>query len=315
MSSFVIELADHAWSSFLVALGTTGLGFFVSNIVLFVATLVVTHLVILARGGWPAMKGHAAKENIKLGILIYVLVLLTVFLPIYGYQLFYVIPNGIRADANHQLQPAPIPTPAPKPPEFAYFPFFPRRLTISFTPMDFEYIPKGGENFSADFVADHKMYSFVIANGTRSTFENIDLRCDFPYSVDDRYSTIPQPVALIPLANLIGRISINGSGISFNGHIVYRVYSLKIKRLLPGKSVAMKLVLDSFTSHPSGGNNTNIPKYYIDGTFVYRIRNRVIKEGYYAPFEVVADKIFDLGQERPRPKLLDGTIDMMTFVP
>lgn len=98
-AAFWRELAGLAWSAFLVALGTTGLGFFVSNIVVFLATLGITYAVMWWRQGPEAMKSHAA-ENLEMGILIYALVLLTVFIPIYGYQVFVTIPRQIRNDAD-----------------------------------------------------------------------------------------------------------------------------------------------------------------------------------------------------------------------
>src|SRR5258708_6308164 len=114
--SFCLEIALRAWFSFLAALGTTGLGFFVSNIAIFVATLVVTCLVIWAFRGWPRMTSHA-RENVLIGVVVYCIVFVTVFLPIYCHHLFVNVPAQIRADADRVIAPSinTIPASAPFP--------------------------------------------------------------------------------------------------------------------------------------------------------------------------------------------------------
>src|SRR5580700_9617044 len=98
-ASFWLELAARAYSSFLLAIGTTGLGFFTSNIEYFLATIVVTHLVIWGIRGWSAMKDHAA-QNLLISVLVSLGVLALVFSPIYGYHLFFKIPRQIRSEAD-----------------------------------------------------------------------------------------------------------------------------------------------------------------------------------------------------------------------
>jgi hypothetical protein len=98
---FVFSLFARAWTSFLIAIGTTGLGFFVSNIWLFLIALIVTHFVIWIVRGRDKMREHA-KENFKIGVLVYVIVFITGWGPIFGYHLFFKIPRDIRNGAAHQ---------------------------------------------------------------------------------------------------------------------------------------------------------------------------------------------------------------------
>jgi len=112
---FIFELCGRSWASFLSAIGTTGLGFFVSNILLFAATVLVTLAVIWAKKGKAAMIQHAA-ENLKIGVFVYCIVLVTAFGPVFCYQLFVKIPRSIRYEADRVKPPTVL---APKPPSLA----------------------------------------------------------------------------------------------------------------------------------------------------------------------------------------------------
>ncbi len=77
---FIFELCGRSWASFLSAIGTTGLGFFVS------------------------------------GVFVYCIVLVTAFGPVFCYQLFVKIPRSIRYEADRVKPPTVL---APKPPSLA----------------------------------------------------------------------------------------------------------------------------------------------------------------------------------------------------
>jgi hypothetical protein len=115
MSHFIFYLLGRSWSSFLSSLGTTGLGFFVSNIWIFLVTLFVTHLVIWGLKGKTAMKEHAA-QNLKITLVVYAIVLVIIFGPIFCYQLFAKVPRSIREQADHQPPPPTVPAVGQKPP-------------------------------------------------------------------------------------------------------------------------------------------------------------------------------------------------------
>lgn len=115
MFPFIFDLFGRSWLLFLSSLGTTGLGFLVSNIVSFAVTVVVTHLVIWAVKGRTAMTQHAA-ENLRISLLVYGVVLVAVFVPIFSYNLFARLPRSIRYEADRVQPPTVL---APKPPSFA----------------------------------------------------------------------------------------------------------------------------------------------------------------------------------------------------
>jgi hypothetical protein len=115
---FVLDLFVRAWSAFLSSLGTTGLGFFVSNMIVFVVTATITHAVMFAKKGKAALAREF--ENFKVSGLVYALVLVLVFIPIFGYDLFVKIPRSIRDEANGQPLPPRLTGLRPTPPPEAF---------------------------------------------------------------------------------------------------------------------------------------------------------------------------------------------------
>jgi hypothetical protein len=85
MLSFLLELLKRAWPRFLSAIGTTGLGFFVSAIAEFAATLIVTCIVIWISRGRAAMKEHIA-QNVTVAAMVFVIVFLILYGPIFHHQ-------------------------------------------------------------------------------------------------------------------------------------------------------------------------------------------------------------------------------------
>jgi hypothetical protein len=116
--TFYVDLIVRAWYVFLSSLGTTGLGFFVSNIVVFLATSLVTHVVMFLRKGRAALDQEF--ENFKISALVYGLVLVIVFVPIFGYCLFAKVPDSIRDEAKRQPPPPMIARFRPTPPPEAF---------------------------------------------------------------------------------------------------------------------------------------------------------------------------------------------------
>src|SRR5260370_29038737 len=86
MLSFPLELLERAWPRFLSAIGTTGLGFFVSAIAEFVATLIVTCIVIWIFRGRAAMKQHTA-QNVTVAAIAFVIVFPILYGPIFYHQI------------------------------------------------------------------------------------------------------------------------------------------------------------------------------------------------------------------------------------
>lgn len=99
--SFAWDILSRSVCSFLSWLGTTGPGFIVGNILAVVLTLVVTHF---ARNAAGDMKETAAKD-LKIGLIVYAIVFVTLFVPIFGYHLFFVVPAKIRAQADSSQAP------------------------------------------------------------------------------------------------------------------------------------------------------------------------------------------------------------------
>lgn len=155
---FVFPLLSRSWFSFLSSLGTTGLGFLVSNILVFIATAIVTYSFIRLVGGKTAGRKHTA-ENLK-DIASYAIVLVVVYGSIFCYQLFHVIPNSIRSEADRTQSPKVIP---PKPPSFAYV-----ETAAAAPPPSFVFVTPA-------FIANTNMWDFTIKHqGTREV-ESIDI--------------------------------------------------------------------------------------------------------------------------------------------
>jgi len=81
-----VNLLKHSGHNFLAALGTTGLGWWVQGIIWFFATETATYLVIWRIRGKDAMKARAA-ENFRIGFYAWVIVMVCVYAPIFGWHL------------------------------------------------------------------------------------------------------------------------------------------------------------------------------------------------------------------------------------
>jgi hypothetical protein len=88
----LISLLSQSGQSFLAALGTTGLGWWVQGIIWFAATEIVTYLVIWGMRGKIAMKTHAA-ENFRIGFYIWLIVMVCVYGPIFGWKVVKTVYN------------------------------------------------------------------------------------------------------------------------------------------------------------------------------------------------------------------------------
>jgi hypothetical protein len=80
-----LNLLQKSWDSFLSALGTTGLGWWVQGIIWFFATEIATYLVVWITRGKAAMKDRAM-QNFKIGLYAWLLVMVFVYVPIFGWN-------------------------------------------------------------------------------------------------------------------------------------------------------------------------------------------------------------------------------------
>jgi len=111
MFSFPLELLERAWPRFLSAIGTTGLGFFISAIEEFFVTLILTHIVILAIRGSAAMRHHAA-QNLTIGLIVFVIAFPILWGPAYYHQLT-LAKDKILEESNKIVIPLPRPPSLP----------------------------------------------------------------------------------------------------------------------------------------------------------------------------------------------------------
>jgi hypothetical protein len=81
-----VNLLRQSGHNFLSALGTTGLGWWVQGIIWFFATEITTYLVIWGLRGKDAMKARAA-ENFRLGFYTWLIVMVCVYAPIFGWHI------------------------------------------------------------------------------------------------------------------------------------------------------------------------------------------------------------------------------------
>jgi hypothetical protein len=100
-----INLFHRSSESFLVALGTTGLGWWVQGIIWFFATEIATYLVVWFLRGKDAMKARAG-ENFRIGFYAWLVVMVCVYTPIFGWNVVKVIYNdhsNLVAENRHLL--------------------------------------------------------------------------------------------------------------------------------------------------------------------------------------------------------------------
>jgi hypothetical protein len=182
--SFVLDLLVRAWSVFLSSLGTTGLGFFVSNIVLFIVTVVITHAVMFAKKGKAALAQEF--ENFRVSGLVYALVLALVFIPIFGYGLFVKIPRYIRDEANAQPSSPRLTRLRPTPPPEAFL--------------------KGGRHESLPsfvfaccaIVVNNNAWDFILKHRGDKAVESIDVLFNDVYRLQSIRKNTPQKTVVNP---------------------------------------------------------------------------------------------------------------------
>lgn len=91
----LFNLLHRISHNFFAALGQTGLGWWVQAIILFAVTEVVTYLVVWAVLGKPAMTARFAK-NFKIGLYVWIIVLVCVYGPIFGWHVLKTTYNDHR---------------------------------------------------------------------------------------------------------------------------------------------------------------------------------------------------------------------------
>jgi hypothetical protein len=79
-----MNLLHKSGDTFVAWIGTTGLGWWLQAIILFIVTEVATYLVLWQLRGKDAMKARA-KENLRIGCYVWLIVLVAVYSPIFAY--------------------------------------------------------------------------------------------------------------------------------------------------------------------------------------------------------------------------------------
>jgi hypothetical protein len=100
-----INLLRASRDSFLLALGATGLGWWVQAIILFLVTEGATYFVVWCRRGKGAMKARAS-ENILTGFYVWLIVLVFVYVPIFGWSVIRTVYHDHQAltESNGRLR-------------------------------------------------------------------------------------------------------------------------------------------------------------------------------------------------------------------
>lgn len=184
MLHFIFYLLGRSWSSFLSSLGTTGLGFFVSYIWIFLVTLCVTHLAIWGLKGKTAMKEHAA-QNLRITLVVYAIVLVIIFGSIFCYQLFAKVPRSIREQANHQPPPPTVPAVWQKLPPLVFI------KTINAPLPSFVFVVPG-------VVVNENAWDFIIKHEGPQEVESIDLMFVDSNKLRTIQKTTPPQTVVLP---------------------------------------------------------------------------------------------------------------------
>jgi hypothetical protein len=111
MWSHFVSLLRQSGQSFLAALGTTGLGWWVQGIIWFAATEFATYGVIWVIRGKAAMKAHLA-ENFRIGFYVWLIVMVCIYGPIFGWHVVKAVYEDHETLISNidRLENAPKPT-------------------------------------------------------------------------------------------------------------------------------------------------------------------------------------------------------------
>src|SRR5260370_3169018 len=90
MLHLLVRVLSKSGDSFVGWIGTTGLGWWLQAFILFIVTEIATYLVLWHLRGKDAMKARA-RENLKIGCYVWLIVLLVVYSPIFAYAVAHTL--------------------------------------------------------------------------------------------------------------------------------------------------------------------------------------------------------------------------------
>ncbi len=307
---------EAAFDKLLLGVGTTPLGFIVGTIVVFFINVMGAHSI---REFW---KWVMSLSELMRDLVIGLVLLVVLWVPLYAYFRFYVLPRDIyrEADAAAVLLKPPTTQAATTPPFFAYEKS--QKLSISFmAKSNFTFTPRVGDIYTDTYLADRQQYVLMITNDGSVRFTDVNLLMQLPYPIErievtgNEYSVaIPFAVRPIGLQMTFGISS--GGSMQIGRTPLAPNWNLSIPSLEVNNAIYLLILLNS-SRDPRGKviPNAERQRYfvpdsgpertYINGSFSYLSRaNRNIKVDYYAPFILDDDKIVTLGQADIPPKQL-----------
>lgn len=288
---FFWEVAGRAWVLFLVAIGTTGLGFFASSVLQFFVVELVTLLVLWWFRGADAMRSRRT-ENLLIGAVAYVIAVLTIYAPIYFRQTLKV-DGEIRDEADTHIPPGTSRYPAL--PDFAYE-LSPASITVSLVPQNGFSVDLGGP-YKLD---DKKQYLLTFSNLSHA-IKAAEIEVKFPYPVEARKIVRVSAIREVtfepsrPLINLLGAQLENG------GCLGRWSYHLHVADAARGGVTEVSLILNGYShTHPTAESAIAQGNGYIAGKFLYSYRGSAVISDYYATLEPAQDMMIKTSQPQGR---------------
>jgi hypothetical protein len=273
MLLFVGDILVRAWQSFLVAIGTTGLGFLANNIEQLIAIQIATHFFIWIFRGPDAMRNHK-KQNLLIGALAYATAVLIVYAPIYIRQVSKV---RARIETEADKQTAPSFGHSPSPPAFAYE-TSPASITVSLIPQQGFAVDLGGP-YKFD---DKKQYRLVFKNLSHS-LKLADIEARFPYPVEAQRIVTVSKIAQVTFMPTRPLINLVGAQLQGGGCLGRWSYRFTASQVAAHGMAQISLILNGYSSsHPSPDVTIHQGNGYVAGFFVYQYRGKITRHDYYA---------------------------------
>jgi hypothetical protein len=329
---FIWSLVVRAWDSFLSALGTTGLGFGINNIWLAVLTAVATYIVTRLMRGPSEMKAHT-KQNLLIGLIVYVVVLPTAYLPVFLPRLISDVPQKINRDADSQ----PVPCYYVKGRKetignvakiirggcFEWFvqPALPAQANELSVPMPNIFLHASDGGFALDLhgsvdLQHKRQYLFTVENSWRASIENLVLELEFfPHIVESRRIVFTQnahQVSFDPIDEI--RISTAAITIEQNGCMASPNYILSVGTLAYKGKIEISLILnDSASLAPPAVMSREFQLSYFNGTFSYTTGIHTGHSDIYIPLKKDENGTVQAGTFERRPATLRRTSGSFTL--
>jgi hypothetical protein len=286
------EILVRAWQSFLGAIGTTGLGFFASNVLQFFVMEVATHLVLWLFRGVERMRSHR-KENLLIGALAYAIAVVTIYTPIYVRQVWRVNVE-IHSEAESQ-PPAPSTSRHVSPPPFAY--------ELSAPSIAISLAPQNGFTFdlSGTYSLEYKKQYLLTFANSEHKLRGIDVEIEFPYPVEAQKIVRVRRVEGVTFSPTPPIMNVLGAKIETNGCIGRWTYHLHTGSVAGQGNATVSLILNGWSAaHPDTG--PPLGNGYIGGSFMYSYRGKTMSSGYYAvlePSQDMAIKVSEPQHQKP----------------